>query len=312
MRSIRVWQHDPVARQNKHREKPELGLVLRAIGPLALWLRTYWILAIAIFLGAVFNAYAALALTSPEWIALRITAGVVGAAAVIADRIADAYEKKLNSITFRESERSAERAVENVNIFLSEAIEAMFLEGSAREASVRALKRTLVRCAAGAIGDLSRASYYPMRRVEGGSRILDRPSHHTEHGRYDKPDRPFIEAEDPVHEVWAIMDRADEEPEVRSEGEAVYGVDWTKKKYKTFYSVPVKANMVQFGFLSVNNAKVGAIGGPQRAAVLAMARTMALVIAFTKGPRSLNTQAGYYEVSADPANVSASTEEVGQ
>ncbi|WP_105035028.1 hypothetical protein [Cryobacterium aureum] len=63
-------------------------------------------------------------------------------------------------------------------------------------------------------------------------------------------------------------DKADEEAEVKSDPEVVYGVEWSMKKYKTIYSVPVKANMVQLGFLSVNNAKVGAIGGPQRAAVL--------------------------------------------
>jgi hypothetical protein len=248
--------------------------------------------------------------SASEWTGLRITAGVLAALAIAADRIADTFEKKQSTLVFRESERSAEKAVDDVNILLSEAIEATFLEGSARVEAIKALRRELARRAASCIGEMSRASYYPLRREPGGSRVLDRPLHATEHGRFDKPDRPFIESEDPDHDVWTILDRADEEPEIRSSPDEVGGVDWEKKKYKTFYSVPVKANMVQFGFLSVNNANIGSIGGPQRAAILAMARTMALVIAWQKGPRFMNTQAAYYQVSVASATVREATEEV--
>ena len=302
-----------MARAKKHRDdKPEIGLVLRALGPMSSWLRKRWLLAIATFIGAIISVLAPFLLTDPGWNPFRIIVGVATAVAIILDRVADRYETKLADLTFRESERSAEKAVENVNIFISEALEAMFLSGTAREQAIRSLKRTLVRCAAACVGDGSRASYYPMRRGDGGTRVLERPSHATEHGRFDKPDRPFIEAEDPDHEVWTILDRSDEEPEVRSKPEKVYGIDWNKKKYKTFYSVPIKADMVQFGFLSVNNAKVGAIGGPQRAAILSMARVYALVISGFKGPLFLNTQASFHTMSVVAPTLSGITEGVEQ
>ena len=249
-----------MTREKKHRgEKPEIGPVLTAIGPLILRLKKWWILASLALIGAVAAVIAPIYWIDPGWAWLRIAAGVLAGLAIFADRLADFYEKKLGNITFRESERSAEKSVGALNVFLSEAIEAMFVQGASKTEAINTLRRTLARTAAACIGDGSRASYYPLRRLPGGSRILDHPLHHTEFGRYDKPDRPFIESEDPNHPIWALMDRADEEPEVHSEPEEIYGVDWDKKKYKTFYSVPVKANMVQLGFLSVNNAKAGEI-----------------------------------------------------
>jgi hypothetical protein len=301
---------DPMARKSGHRgEKNDMGPFLLSLGPLTLWLKQKFVLPVVTFIGAVVAVFAPLVLTDAGWAPLRILAGVLAAISIVADRLADTYEKKLALITFRESERSAEKAVDDLNILLSEAIESMFLEGSARVEAIKALRRTLARQAVSSIGEGSRASYYPLRRGEGGTRILDRPLHATAHGRFDKPDRPFVEAETPLHEVWRILDRADEEPEVRSAPEVVGGVDWNNKKYDTFYSVPVKANMVQLGFLSVNNAKVGAIGGPQRAVVLAMARTMALVIAAQKGPKFLNSQAAYNRASEVAVSVGATTEE---
>lgn len=293
-----------MVRDKKHRgEKTELGVVLTALGPLVLWLRKRWVLAAVTFLGSVVAVVGPFWLIDNGWIPVRVVAGSLAAVAIVVDRIADRYETRLGDITFRQSERSAEKAVDNVNIFVSEAIEAMFLEGVARTGAITALKRTLARCAAASIGDGSRASYYPMRRESGGSRILDKPSHATELGRWDRPDRPFVEKEDPDHEIWDLLERSDEEPEVRNNPELVYGVDWSKKKYDTFYSVPVKADTVQFGMLSVNNARVGAIGGPQRAAVLAMARIFALVISGQKGPKFLNIQAAYHRASVVASNV---------
>lgn len=300
-----------VTRDRKHRgSNPEIGTFLKAIGPLTLKLKRWWVLPILALVGALAAVIGPIYLVDPGWAWLRITAGSVAALAILADRVADYFDKKTAELTFRESERSAEKSVGALNVFLSEALEAMFLENVARTEAIKTLRRTIARTAAACVGDGSRASYYPLRRETGGTRILDRPFHATEYGRFDKPDRPFLESEDPDHEVWTVLDRADEEPEVRSDDEEVHGVDWSKKKYRTFYSVPVKANMVQLGFLSVNNSKVGAIGGPQRATVLAMARALALVMAAHKGPRFLNEQAAYYRVSGVSANVSGNTEEV--
>ncbi|SKA95826.1 hypothetical protein SAMN06295879_2094 [Agreia bicolorata] len=279
------------------------------MGSTLLWLRQKFILSIIILLGATVAVFAPLVLTDAAWTPYRIGAGILAALAVFGDRYADNYEKKVALGTFRESERSAEKSISDLNILLSEAIEATFLQGAARVEAIKALRRTVSRLAASSIGPGTRASYYPLRRVAGGTRILDRPFHTTEPGRNDKPDRPFIETEDPKHDVWTIMDRDDEEPEVKKAYDEVSSVDWDKKKYKTFYSVPVKANMVQFGFLSVSHAKVGSIGGPQQAAILAMARTVALTIAAEKGPTFMKKQAAYYRVSGVPANVSITKEE---
>ncbi|WP_411721999.1 hypothetical protein [Mycetocola sp.] len=235
---------------------------------------------------------------------MGITAGCLAALAILGDQAADRYENKASTLTFKESEVTAEKAVDDLNVVLSEAIEVMFLAGAAKAEAIRALRRTVARQAASSIGEGSRATYYSLKRESGGLRILGQPKHGKEAGRYDVPDRPFIEKEDRAHPIWELMDRADEEPEVHSYPEEVYGVDWTTKKYTTFYSVPVKANTVQLGMLSVNNSQVGSIGGAQRAVLLAMARTMALVIASHKGPRLLNTQATYSAMSAAPTTVS--------
>ena len=76
-----------------------------------------------------------------------------------------------------------------------------------------------------------------------------------------------------------MMDGADEEPDVRHYPEHVDDLDWTNKKYRTFYSIPVKSSSTQFGMLSVNNATDGSIGMTQRFVILAMARAFALVLA---------------------------------
>lgn len=285
--------------------------VLRFVGPTLAWLRERHILALVAFAGTITALVASLLLPDASWYPLRIIAGVAGAAAVIADRFADSYEKKVSAITFVESERSAEKSIEHLNVFLSEAIEITFLQGEAREEATKALRRQITQFAARSIGDGTRASFYPMRREGGGGkRVLGPPFHTTEFGRYDKPTRPFEERVDPDHEIWGLLDRDDEEPEVRSYPEEVYGLDWSKKKYRTFYSVPVKANTVQLGFLSVNNSKVGAIGGPQRATLLAMARTLALMLAMEKGPQSMKTQAAFHEVSGVAVTVGNNNEEV--
>lgn len=267
-----------------------LGAFLHAVGPLLSKFKRWQIFTVVTFVGAVVAVIGPFIWSDPGWHWLRIVAGIAAAAGILGDKLADRYDATVAKLKFRESERLAEKAIDDLNVVLSEAIEAMFLTGRPRDEAARALRRTVARQAASAVGDGSRATYYTMRREAGGSRILDNAVHGTEHGRYDRPDRPFIEREDPAHTIWTLLDRADEEPEVCSAPDEVYGLDWTKKKYDTFYTVPVKAKSVQLGLLSVNNAAAGAIGGPQRAAVLAMARTMALVVTVIKGAPSMNSQ----------------------
>lgn len=272
----------------------ELGPVLRAIGPLLSFLKKKYILLAITFIGAVVAVLGPLLWGDIGWHGFRIAAGVAAAIAIVADKMADSYDKTLSTLTFRESERSAEKAVDDLNVVLSEAIEVMFLTGAARNEAAKSLRRTIARQASSAIGDGSRATYYTLHRQAGGSRVLNDVVHAVQHGRYDKPERPFVESDDPNHTIWALLDRADEEPEIQIVDDEVYGLDWSKKKYKTFYTVPVKAKAVQLGVLSVNNSAPGAIGGPQRAVILAMARTMALVVASCKGPSFLSTQAAHH------------------
>jgi hypothetical protein len=287
-----------------NRDGGEIGPILHAVGPMLSYLRKKFVLVVLTFAGAVAAVIAPIFwATDPGWNWLRITIGGLAALAIVGDRMADRFEQRLAALTFRESERSAEKAVDDLNVLLSEAIEVMFLTGASRTEAIRTLRRTVARQAASAIGDGSRATYYTLRRESGGTRILDQPKHGTEHGRFDVPNRPFVEKEDDLHDIWELMNRADEEPEIHSEPETIYGVDWARKRYKTFYTVPVKANAVQLGMLSVNNSKVGAIGGPQRAVLLAMARTMALVITSHKSQQSLNTQVAFAEMSAASTTV---------
>lgn len=268
-----------------------LGAFLHAVGPLLSRFKRWLVFTIVTFIGAVVAVIGPVIWGEPGWHWIRILAGVLAAAAILGDKLADRYDQTVASLKFRESEFSAEKAIGDVNVVLSEAIEVMFLNGRPRDEAAKALRRTIARQAASAVGDGSRATYYTMRREAGGSRILGSAVHGTERGRYDRPDRPFIEREDPDNTIWMLLDRADEEPEVcNAPDDEVYGIDWAKKKYDTFYTVPVKAKSVQLGLLSVNNANAGSIGGPQRAAVLAMARTMALVVTAVKGASSMNSQ----------------------
>jgi len=224
-----------------------------------------------------------------DWVPTVVVAATITIAiSVFLDRIADAHDKLLSANRLRASESTAANSASDLNTFLVEAIAVSFLEGTARDKATETLARILTMCAAKSIGPGSRATYY---RLEGNApnRVLGTPVHTTEYGRYDKPKRPFIEQEDPDHPIWGILDGVDEEPEVTSYPTEVRGIEWERKKYRTFLSVPVKANDVAFGLLSVNNTDEGSIGEAQRAVVLAMARTMAVVLALQHGPRALSS-----------------------
>ena len=209
---------------------------------------------------------------------------IVSVLCLVADSLADAYEKKLLKESERlqlgaaeEAEKRAEIAVEAVNVFLTEAHEALFLTGPSRKDAIKALPRLMVRCASGIFEEGSRASYYELNVNAEGYRCLEDPVHSTGFGRTDEPPTPFLEERDPDHDIWALMDGPDVDNEVRSSPEVIDGLSWDRKFYDTFYSVPVKSKQIQFGFFSVNSAVKGSIGGPQRACVLAMARVLALV-----------------------------------
>ncbi|ROS63877.1 hypothetical protein EDF42_2131 [Curtobacterium sp. PhB172] len=274
-----------------------------------------WILPSIIFAASVFAVLTARVLLTaegkpdPAWTPWLVVATVLSALAVVFDRIADAYDKKLSKLRLSGSEDSAENSITDLNTFLGEVIEVTFLQGAAKAAHMRWLRRSLVLVAAKSIGPGSRATYYTLEDSTPGHRVLGSPQHATEYGRHDKPSRPFLEEEDPGHSIWQLLDGPDEQVEVMREGvDEVYGVDWGRKPYSTFLSVPVKAGDVQFGLLSVNCANEGAIGGSQRAAVLAMARAMATALAFDQGPQGMNSRASSKDLSVASSNVADTTE----
>lgn len=275
-------------------EQAEISPFLLWIGPKLSWLKKWWILTCLTLVGGVVAALGPLLTSIPDSAPVRIIAGVAAALALAADKLADHYDKKAASATFRESERLAEKAILDLNVVLGEAIEVTFLSGASRREAIKSLRRTVARQAASAVGAGSRATYYTLARESGGKRILKDAVHGVQPGRFDQPMQPFIEKDDEQLNIWRVLDRADEEAEVVDKPAVVPGLNWDRKKYATYYSVPVKAKQVQLGLLSVNNTNEGAIGGPARSAVLAMARTMALVVAAEKGQGALNTQMNYH------------------
>lgn len=223
------------------------------------------------------------------WVFFRVVSialGVFAVLSVIGDKMADAWEAKTASRTLQEGERAAEASILQLNVVLNEAIRTLSLSGKRQEDAVEALRRIVVNQAAQSVGDLSRATSYNLYREKDGKRVLKEAEHGVV-GRRDKPNKPFYERLDPKLGIWRMMDREDDEPDVHSYPEEIEGFDWETKKdrYLTFFSVPVKAGNVQLGMLSVNNKIVGAIGGPQRAVIIAMAKTLALAMAAAKGAK---------------------------
>lgn len=269
--------------------------LLDIVGPLATRLKARFILPVAILVGTILallstGLFAVNGAPNPGWRPWVITFGVIAALAVILDKIADAYDSRDADIEFKGAEYTAQSSVSDLNAFLEEAIEIAFLEKGPRAYATQALRKRLVHFACKSIGPGSRATYYTLDPIEPGERVLGDPQHAVELGRRDKPARPFIERESPEHDVWAILDGADEAPDVKNAPEPVGDMSWERKPYDTFLTVPVKARGVQFGLLSVNNVEAESIGEAQRATIVAMARVMATVLAFTTGNRKLTTR----------------------
>jgi GAF domain-containing protein len=282
-------------RASKVASKPKNPDVVDLLGPLAEVLKKNFLLLGATLAGTLATILIPRIFVDAEnapvpetgpWV---VAAGIIVAVAVVLDKIADLYEKRASQESLRGSEDTAANAASDLNTFLVEAIEVSFDQGAAMRKGTKTLGRMLTMTAAKSVGPGSRATFYTLTHDDAGLRTLGSPEHTTEYGRYDKPKRPFVEAEDPTHPIWRIMDGPDEEPEVVSAPDEVYGINWSDKKYKTFLSVPVKANDVQFGLLSVNNSTVGSIGESQRAIILSMARTMALVLALQQGPKTMTS-----------------------
>ncbi len=296
----------------KSRERPKWAdSLLDAFGPLALPLRKNYILSALVAVSGVavvfFPRYFTDKAGAPlPWAnTVLIVAAAIAALAVALDRVGDDYQKRKtereNAAALEKATRAAaleyegavataERSVAELNIFLLEAHEVSFLESSSRQTEVLALRRHLARSAANSIGPSTRATYYTLLSRVPGNRVLGDPKHATTVDRRDKPQRPWRESENPEHDIWKLLNQPDEHPDVHNKPDEASDLDWDTVRYDTFLTIPVKAHGVVFGVLSVNNAAAGSIGEVQRAVILAMARTMALVLALDTGARILKSR----------------------
>lgn len=292
--------------------------LLDLFGPIASALRKNYVLSLFIAVTAVAIGLLPKIFVDDKGVPLPWTTPVVivsvclAAAAVAFDRVGDDYDKRtvrrFNNLAMREAREAAaleytgsvataERSVSELNIFLLEAIEVSFLEASSRSTEVLALRRHLARSAANSIGPNTRATYYTLLSRVPGNRELGDPKHGATVGRRDKPERPWLEAENPGHDIWKILDQPDEHPDVHETPDAVSDLVWENVRYDTFLTIPVKAHGVVFGVLSVNNAAAGSIGEVQRSVILAMARAMALVLALDTGVRTIKNLANGDDLS---------------
>lgn len=263
------------------------GAFFTAIGKLSRAAKKYWVLTGVVVLASALAVLHQLVFVDaegkplPGWTPLVVVLGIAAALAVALDRVADAYDARESELELAGAEDTAENAVRDLNTFLERAMATSEHSPETRASHLDTLRQILVMCAAKSIGPGTRATYYTLSLADDGSRILGDPKHQCEYGRTDKPSRPWVEAENPSHEIWKIMDGPDEEPKVRHSYEVIDGLDWSKKQYDTFVSVPVKFEKNLYGLLSVNSSEDGSIAASQRAAILAMARTMALTMAMS-------------------------------
>jgi hypothetical protein len=273
-------------------------------------LKRLWILPGLTFLAALLALIGPLLLVDasgkrdPAWTPFLVVVGALGALAVIVDRIADAYDAREASQKLDSTAQIAQFAVVDLNTFLLGVHGIPTAEGNARTALLSELRRQVTASAAKSIGVGSRATYYTLTYDDNGMRTLGDPVHAAEYGRNDKPDRPFVESEDPTHPIWRLMNGPDEEQEVQVASVDYPGLDWTRKRYDTFVSFPVKCKDKAFGMLSVNNSVEGAIGAAQREVILAMARSMAAVLAMDSGPRVMNRPPVVPQMSGAGSSVS--------
>lgn len=287
------------------------------LGPVAWWFKERWIFAITIFIAVaaspvLLNAVPkakentvestpageverVVEFTQPWVLTAIVVLAIMGALAVLGDKLADRFERVTSEAQARDQEASETEAITTIEASLQHSISEInwllemtlripFLKGTAKSTQVETIRYDLVKAIAAAIGPGTRATYYTLEGNAPGERKLVNPKHAVTIGRHDRPDRPWVESESLDHEIWNILNRSDSEPPVVRRGEEASGLDWDKVKYACFLSVPVRARSATFGLLSVNSSEIGAIQESERALVLTAARILALIEASHLGP----------------------------
>ncbi|MCV7142883.1 hypothetical protein [Mycolicibacterium fortuitum] len=222
---------------------------------------------------------------------LLVTLGVIAAVAVILDKVADHHSGKIDVITTAGQEKAGVRAIHRISSLLEEVHQLRFVGQEAAPTLVEVLRRGSLAMVASApiVGQGVRASYYRLSEDADGYRSL---VHVKSFGRQDEALTRFSEREDPNREIWDCMDQPDTECKIRSEPEAVQGLDWASRRYKTFVTVPIKAaNKVSFGMLTMNASEVGDLTELDRVCAIAMARVLAMADAELLDHVEMNTLA---------------------
>lgn len=267
------------------------------LGRVSLWLRDNWILTGCIALAAAALAFLPRYAVDDhgkmfEWALLVVTVlGIAAAAAAALDKIADKHSKNLDALEALGEQTAGGRAVGAIVVLMEEIHDGAFVSSAMRRDRWTTL-RTSLAAAAAAIptAENVRATYYPLARDANDWRELKDPKSRGRGNRQDQADSEFFEAEDPKHPIWKIMDARDTACEIISEPDKNCGVDWSKKPYKTFISVPVKAGKVQFGLLSVNAPVVGDLTELDRLSLIALARTMGAILALERGHADMRAE----------------------
>lgn len=273
------------------------------LGSVSLWFREKWILAGTIGLGAIATVVIPrwpIFLTSDKQLTegsliLLTIAGVLAAFAVVMDKIADRHSTTLETLKILSESAAGLRVLAAVNEVLDTVHDGAFLEGKARSAQWVTLRAQLAGAAAQVpLAADVRATYYPLD-FDGPFRCLLTPK---SRGRTDEANTEFRERNDPDNPIWDLLDGRDTESPIRNSPEEC-GVDWSKKKYRTFISVPIKAQEVTFGMVSINAIQSNDFDELDRVALISLARIMASVLAFDVGPRKLYELAQFQQSLAE-------------
>ena len=277
--------------------KPKTSGFWWMLGRLSLWLRDKWILTVAIALAAVALAFLPRYAVDANgkmlgWALVVVTVlGIAAAVAAALDKVADKHSKTLDKLEALGEQTAGGRALSAIVVLMEEIHDSAFVSNAMRKDRWKTLRASLAAAAAAVpTAENVRATYYPLTKDADGWRELKDPKSRGRGVRQDQADSEFFEVQDPAHPIWKIMDGRDTACEIFSEPDKDCGVAWAEKPYKTFISVPVKADKVQFGLLSVNAPVVGDLTELDRLSLIALARTMAAILALESGPTDLRAE----------------------
>jgi len=282
--------------------------LLTYLGPLSWALKEHWVLPLVTFasvIGAPALLYYVPRTAAGEvepWVRNGVvTLAIVGALAVLADRLADRYDSRVTeeqaaglaeegTELLAAAEQSTLHRFNELNWLLDRAHGTAFLsQQDARDTLIDAIRDSVVKAAASALGPGSRATYYQLVWDDDGTRRLVNPRHALTVGRSDQPEKEWVERSNPTHGMWTLLNRDDSEPPIFQSPDPAANLDWNRVDYDCFVTLPVRAEQLVFGVLSVNSSDLGAIGETEKAMVLAAARLLALVEATHRGAEQART-----------------------